>query len=260
MKLLKLLPLSLASSLVSHAAVLVNSSSFSYFQDFDGLGDQDATSYTFVDDSTIPGWHANSEEMDTNSDEYFGSDGSENGGEVYSYGNDADRALGYLGSGGNDYTNFGVVFRNTSGGAINTINISYVGEQWRSGGNTSDNNNNFVVSHQVFAADAGAMPASTNLTGWTVTNALEFTAPQPIASAGALDGNAAANQTSFNNVQITGLNWQDGEDLWIRFTGNDGSGTDAGLAIDDFSMTVVPEPAIALLGGLGLFGLLRRRR
>lgn len=32
------------------------------------------------------------------------------------------------------------------------------------------------------------------------------------------------------------------------------------VSIDNFSLTAVPEPAAALLGGLGLLGLLRRRR
>lgn len=40
-----------------------------------------------------------------------------------------------------------------------------------------------------------------------------------------------------------------------------GSGTGFNeAAIDDVSVTLVPEPSIALLGGLGLLGLLRRRR
>ena len=52
----------------------------------------------------------NSEEMDSNSDEYFAEDGSSTGGEVFSFGVDgnSDRALGYIGSGGNDYFNVGV--------------------------------------------------------------------------------------------------------------------------------------------------------
>ena len=32
------------------------------------------------------------------------------------------------------------------------------------------------------------------------------------------------------------------------------------IKIDNFSLTAVPEPAAALLGGFGLLGLLRRRR
>jgi len=262
MKLLAFSLAAIATAGLSQAAIVINSLGDSYSQNFDALGNVDGTSYTFVDNSTISGWYANSEEMDSNSDEYFGDDGAGNGGEVYSYGtgSSTERAFGYLGSGGNDYTNFGLVLNNATGALINTINIGYVGEQWRSGGNTSDNNNVFVFSHQVFAGGAGSMPTSTIQTGWTVTNALEFTAPQPNVAAGALDGNLAANQTSFTNVQITGLNWQDGEDLWIRFAGDDGSGTDAGMAIDDFSVTTVPEPSILGLTGLALSALLIRRR
>lgn len=39
-----------------------------------------------------------------------------------------------------------------------------------------------------------------------------------------------------------------------------GNGNGGGIFVDNFSVTPIPEPSIALLGGLGLLGLLRRRR
>lgn len=233
-----------------------------YSQDFDSLGNVDGTSYTFDDNSTIPGWYANSEEMDTNSDEYFGEDGSSTAGEVYSFGADgvAERALGYVGSGGNDYTNFSVVLTNDTGATIDEIFVSYTGEQWRSGGDTSDNNNDIKFAYRVFSADGGSMPASTDLTDWTAVGGLDFTPPQSDVAAGALDGNDAANQTLFEDISVSGIGWGAGEDLWLRFVGNDGSGSDAGLAVDDFSMTTVPEPAALGLLALAGAAVARRRR
>jgi hypothetical protein len=43
---------------------------------------------------------------------------------------------------------------------------------------------------------------------------------------------------------------------YVGFGRNDGAGID----LSSFSLTMIPEPSAALLGGLGLLALLRRRR
>lgn len=244
----------------ARAAVVVNATGTPYTQDFDGL--ISTGSGTFVDDSTINGWIVNSEKMDANNDDYFANTGSSAGGEVYSYGSDgsSDRALGYLGSGTNGYFNAVIVLENGTGTTINDILISFVGEQWRSGGNTSDNQNVLTFAWQVGAAIT--VPASRSVDGWTVVNALEFSAPQPNVAQGLLDGNDAANQTSFSGVSVAGLSWADGQQLALRWVGNNGAGTDAGLAIDNVSVTAVPEPSTLAFAGLGIAvaGLAARRR
>ncbi len=242
-------------AVVANATVSISTVGQTYSQNFDSLGNDDGTSYTFTDNSTIAGWRVNSEHMDGNSDQYTAEDGSSTSGKAYSFGDDeaADRALGYLGSGGNDYFNMAVGLANDTGETLNKIVISYTGEQWRSGGNTSDNNNSLVFSYRIFDASSGSIPASTSQSGWTTVSGLEFTAPQTSVASGALDGNQSANQTDFSNVEISGLTWSDGQELWVRFAGNDGSGTDAGLAVDDFSVQAVPEPATIAMFGIGGF-------
>lgn len=246
----------------AQASVVINSIGDTYNQDFNGLGNVDGASYTYVDNSTIAGWYVNSEEMDTNSDEYYAKDGTSTGGEVYSFGDDgaSDRALGYLGSGGNDYFNMAISFSNSTGSSIASIAVSFVGEQWRSGGDTSDNNNELVFSYRVFDSGTATLPASTDQTGWTTVSSLLFQPPQPLASVGSLDGNLAANRESLSDT-LTGINWGADQELWIRFSGGDGSGSDAGLGIDDFSMQVIPEPTTAgLLLVSGILMTLARRR
>lgn len=230
--------------------IIISALNSPYSQDFDGL--ISTGSGTFVDDSTIPGWTVNSEEMDTNSDEYFASTGSSTFGEVYSFGSNGsgDRALGYIGSSGNRYFNAAVIFTNNTGGTIDQIVISYTGEQWRSGGDTADNQNVIQVAWQ--AGSGLSIPASTSTTGWTTVPALQFSAPNPNVASGALDGNDPANQTVFTNVSLSGLAWSDGEQLAVRWIGDDGSGTDAGLAIDDVTITAVPEPSLFAFAGIGL--------
>jgi len=233
-----------------------------YSQNFNGLISADATSATYVDNTTIAGWYVNSEEMDSNSDEYFAENGSSSGGEVFSFGVDAasDRALGYIGSGGNNYFNAAVRLVNDTGAAVTGLNVAYTGEQWRSGGNTADNLNTLVFSFQTFASGAGSIPADTGLTGWTAVNALDFAPPNPLVAAGLLDGNIALNSTDLSSTLA--LSWAAGDELWIRFTGNDAAGTDAGIGIDDFSVSAVPEPStFALLAGcFALASVMVRRR
>ena len=257
---LTLTALALTAGFVGSANAQVSFDGTEYTQDFDGLSaTATATGATFIDNSTIAGLYVNSEEMDTNSDEYFSSTGSSNGGEVYSFGDDSDRALGYLGSSGNDYFNAAVRLVNTTGSTITALNIGYVGEQWRSGGDSADNFNFLNFSYQTFAADAGSIPADTSVTGWTEVDALDFYAPQADVASGALDGNIAANQESFS--ESLSLSWAAGDELWIRWTGDNGAGTDAGLAIDSLSIAV-PEPSsYALIAGLlGLTSVMLRRR
>ncbi len=238
----------------------INAVNSTYTQDFDGL--VSTGSGTFVDGTTISGWTVNSEEMDTTGDVYFANTGSSAGGEVYSYGStgSSDRALGYIGSGGNDYFNAAAIFKNNTGGTIDRVVISYTGEQWRSGSGSGADQNILEFAWQ--AGSAITVPASTSTSGWTTESALKFSAPNPNVGPGALDGNASGNQTVFTNVTLSGLSWLAGEELAVRWIGNNGGGADAGLAIDDFSFTAVPEPSSLALFGIGacVAGFGRRRR
>jgi hypothetical protein len=84
---------------------------------------------------------------------------------------------------------------------------------------------------------------STDGTNWT-----SISIPtQPTGS-----GTSVWRLLSFSNTAIPITNT-----LSLRWTNTD-SGT--AFRLDDITLSAVPEPAAALLGPLGLFGLLRRRR
>lgn len=63
---------------------------------------------------------------------------------------------------------------------------------------------------------------------------------------------------TFDLSSITALD--DQATAFIRITFNGATGNSGNNRIDNLQITAVPEPAAALLGGIGLLGLLRRRR
>lgn len=75
-------------------------------------------------------------------------------------------------------------------------------------------------------------------------------------SAGTIYLNYAWDAGVARTFEFSNLDASKGQTL--RFSANDSNQTNAQFAFN--TITYVPEPSAALLGGLGLFGLLRRRR
>ncbi len=182
------------------------------------------TNITWADNSTIPGWYSSRTT-------YNAGTGSLPNGALYSLGTaGAERALGSVASGTTNEIYFGVRFVNNTGGTITSLDLSYVGEQWRNGGNTTAQ----TLDFQYQIVNAGGLAGITAGT-WTDFNALDFTGPIATATAATLDGNAAANRTSkAANLPFTiGA----GQEIWLRWKDSNDAGNDHGLAIDDLSLT-----------------------
>ncbi len=211
-----------------HAAGSVSLSSLgtTYTENFNTLinGTNGTTS------STVPnGWDFSESGTGPNT-LYRTGTGSDTAGDTYSFGTpttSTDRAFGQLRSGA-VITILGASFTNNTGSTINSLGISYTGEQWRVGGTHSPNPERMDFQYSTNA---------TNLTTGTYTDfdALDFT-PPVAGSAASLDGNAPANR-KFLAATITGLSIPNGATFWIRWTDADASGADDGLAVDDFSLT-----------------------
>jgi predicted extracellular nuclease len=156
---------------------------------------------------------------------YTANIGTGTAGDTYSYGNSSDRAFGALLS--NTFTSvIGAQYRNDTGATITSLTIGYTGEQWRLGAVSRVDKLDFQISTNATALNDGT---------WTDVNAFDFTAPVTAGAVGALDGNAAANRTGINST-ITGLNISPGSTFFIRWTDFNATGSDDGLAIDDFSI------------------------
>lgn len=143
--------------------------------------------------------------------------------------------------GGDDFTPgfYQLEVVNNSGVAVTAWNLSFAAYYY----NDQPRGNDFGFSY------------STDGTGFTVVPAAQFTSPE------AADGSPA---------WIQGVSWSDtigapvadGASLYLRWTGTDnsGGGFRDEFALDDVKVNGIPEPTSALLGALGLLGILRRRR
>src|SRR5215471_9879210 len=198
-------------------------------ENFDSLAST-GTGVAWTDNSTIPGWYSTRAT-------YNSGTGSSNTGALYSFGvagtnPDTDRALGSVASGSTLTLFCAARLTNNTGTAIGSLNISYTGEQWRNGGNTTAHS----LTFQYQVADAGIVTgANAPTTGWTTFSPLSFTGPIATATAAALDGNAPANRVAISGTLTVTVNA--GQEIWLRWQDVDDSGNDHGLAIDDFSVT-----------------------
>lgn len=270
-KLFSLVAVGAFSLLGANSQVLL-SGGLTYSQNFDTLANSPAAgSMTWADNTTLGGWYA-SRSFTAGTTSAYGpyaytalriGDGSANNGTVWSYGTigNADRAFGTSSSGTPKTNVFGVRIQNDTASAVDTVTISYTGEQWRNGGNTAVQT--LAFSYQVSATPFGS-PISDGAAGWTSFAGLNFNSPITGASAATLDGNLAANRTVFSSIVLTGVTVNPGEEIFLRWLDFDDSGNDHGFGVDDFSVSfsaaVAPEPASATLVGLGALGLMFYRR
>jgi hypothetical protein len=193
-----------------------------YTQNFDSLASTGTSS------SLPTGWAF--AETGTNANAtYTAGDGSSNAGDTYSFGasGSTDRAFGTLQS-GTLIPTIGACFTNNTGSTITSLAIAYTGEEWRLGtaGRT-------VPDQLTFEYSLNADKLSTGT--WTGVPALNFTTPDPV-TVGAKNGNAVGERTALSST-IDSLSISNGATFWIRWSDFNASGSDDGLAVDDFSLT-----------------------
>jgi hypothetical protein len=166
---------------------------------------------------------------------YAGGTGSDTAGNTYSFGVAAtnpvtDRAFGMLQS-GSLTSILGFKFTNNTGSTVTSLVIGYTGELWR----LSAAADNIAFSYQ-------AGNVALNASGYTTVAGLAFTTPTTGAGA-ASDGNLAGRRTVISPVTISGLNIPNGTTYTLRWVDASGSSS-AGMAIDDFSITLVSPPSV----------------
>jgi hypothetical protein len=187
---------------------------------------------------------------------YAVNNGSNNAGNTYSYGttNSTDRALGSIAS-NTARGSFGVILFNETDDVINTINFSYVGEQWRYGGNSTTVARNTQDSLRFsYSLNAEGLKDSTAWT-WLTLPSANFKSPKYniLAINVVLDGNDPANREQIN-VTLENLNLQPGKSIILRWTDINIAFNDDALAIDDFVLNTPGLLPGVLISGSDLTG------
>lgn len=229
MKYLTKTSLILALFLLSNVAwgqVSITTTTGSYSQNFNSL--INTGSATWTDNSTIANWYAQRTGSGT---DIVANNGGSNTGNLYSYGNTAtDRALGSVGSGTAGNFAWGVKLQNNTTSTLQ-ISLAYTGEQWR---NSAAAAQTVSFYYKTSSSDFSALNPNDNTT-WTNVSLLNFTSPVTGGTAGALDGNLAANRVVFSSTTVTTLN--PGEYIILKWDDPDHSGADHGLSIDDVTIS-----------------------
>lgn len=217
------------------ASASVSLTSAGYTHNFNTLASS-GTNNTWTDGSTLDGWYSNRTTYTANT-------GASNAGSLYSYGlGPADRALGSVASAGSGTILYGVRFVNDTSSTITSLNVSFTGEQWRTGGTASPSDPVSVaqtLDFQYRVVSAAALGASAlSDSSWLDANALDFTSPiYGTNNSQSKDGNDAANRTAKSGV-LTGLSIPPGAGIWLRWSDVNDANNDHGLAIDDLSVSI----------------------
>jgi len=234
-----------------------------YTQDFDTL--PSSGSFTFENNSTLLGWYTAPASAQASNGGAGTNDPAPtvSGSRIYSWGDvDApDRALGYF-SRTSPTTNtgrFGIQLQNTSGAVIDALTITFDIEQWRRNSNDPGTTLNFewlttaASDNQLTAAAGYILDERGSRSGFIV------------GSNGSLNGNVSPNSQTIS-FTLTGLNWQNEEFLWLRWSVLNSMSSSAAVGIDNLSivapLATIPEPAsaAALLGACGLIAAAAGRR
>ena len=220
----------------------------SYTQTFDALAASGA-SIAWTNDGTLPGWFqfrqpASSPVAVTS---YNADTGASNSGAFVSYGasGSSERALGGLGTGGTYFGSpasgavagwFGLALNNASGSAISSLNVSFNGEQWRNGGNTTA---------QTMVLEYGYGASLDQVASWVAPGGnFNWISPVATATAATVDGNTAGRVSNLGgNLDLSANPWGAGSTLWLRWIETNDSGNDHGLAIDDLTIATAQAPA-----------------
>ena len=203
-------------------------------QNFNSLTSVPANNIAWTDNSTVAGWYSTRTTFNAGT-------GTSNTGALWDFGVAGvnavtDRALGGIASGGTGTFYWAGCFTNNTGSALTSVDIAYIGEQWRDGGAAVPVSQPMVFEYQTAAAGT-ITDADTPTTGWLTVAALDFVSPT-FTNTGVgvlLDGNAAANRTA-KAATIT-VAVPVGNQFWVRWRDVNDGGNDHGLAVDDFSIT-----------------------
>lgn len=244
---------------------LDGSNSNSYSQNFNGLGTNTVVkvfpasngvqvSLGAITTNTVNGWYgAKIAGTGTTATDLLANAGTTSTGTLYSFGNtnDVNRAVGTIATGTTAMA-FGALIRNDTGGTITNVKVSFTAEFWRNAIPTSSTSS---AETNVLVFGYGKIDGTSNsVSNFLISsNALSqtnlnITGPTPVAYGTTpvnLDGSLPANQVQFSNVAVP-LNLAAGEMAFVRWQDKDNTGYDAGIGMDNFTLSYEVDRTVTL--------------
>ena len=235
---------------------LDGSNSNNYSQNFNGLGTNSVpsvfpasngvqVSLGAITANTVNGWYgARIAGSGTVATDLLANAGTTSTGTLYSFGNtnDPNRALGTIATGTTTMA-FGALIKNDTEGTITNVKVSFTAEFWRS--STASSNNVLTFGYGTINGTNSTETNFLTTTGATPFSGLNITGPAPVASNGALDGNLATNQVAYSNVALP-LTLGVGETAFLRWQDVNDDGNDAGIGMDNFTLSYEVDRTVTL--------------
>jgi hypothetical protein len=232
---------------------LITTNTNAYVQDFNSLGTQTIsnafsatsgvqTSIGALGSTNLNGWYGAKVSGNGNSSTPLTADaGAGTSGTIYNYGStntnggiNLDRSLGSLAS-GSTVPAFGALIKNDTTNQMNSVKVTMTAERWRATTNVNTLAFAFgkVDDIDVTTANFLSTAVASQVPG------LNVTVPASTNN-GPVDGGAATNQFAFNDVLVP-VNLAPGETAFIRWADTNEAGNDAGISIDNLSLSPSQE-------------------
>jgi hypothetical protein len=171
-----------------------------------------------------------------------GSLGSSSGRGVISFGANGatNRALGTLAT-SNQVNDFGMVLVNNSTTTFTQFTLSYTGEVWRIGDATPPDALTFAYGpgtgiNDLQPGDPTTLDANLDFHGDSTSNYATVKPTVPAGGGIAVDGTNSIDQKAVSDT-VTGISWAPGQTFILRWLGENNTGQDDGLAIDNLSFS-----------------------
>lgn len=160
----------------------------------------------------------------------------------YSYGlnNNPNRALGTMATGTGVYA-FGIMLKNETGIILNRIKIRLLATQWRKGGSGNKNTWHFGF----LQGDTAKL-----LTDTTIKDSrFDLVSIHSGTGTATLNGHLQVNQLWIED-SITNIYWLPGQELVLQWSDFDETGSDDGMAIDDFSFKAFQQASLPVISNV----------
>lgn len=172
------------------------------------------------------------------------------GGRFHAWGEPDNRSFGSLASGASNQ-GFGLVIENDTDQILNEVTVHYTRRIWHTQGTTTANPFESFMEFS-YGVESNELNAENFLTNNAMSRFVDLDALSPAGNTvlevnggtdpdRRVDGFSAEWSEDVSGT-ITGINWEPGQLLFIRWNDFNQSGFNAGLAIDDFELTARFDP------------------